>query len=86
MATDLTLHPLDTSPSSASFHAIPAVARKVALDLLLQAAKDMSHRQFIFITPQNLDSITPDPDRVRIHKLKPPERGQTTLNVTRAAR
>ena len=70
----------------AASHTNTALQTPQALDLLLQAAKDMSHRQFIFITPQNLDSITPDPDRVRIHKLKPPERGQTTLNVTRAAR
>lgn len=38
-----------------------AVSRKIALELLLQTAtsKAMEHRQFIFITPQDLSSVTP---------------------------
>ncbi|GMH47517.1 hypothetical protein TrRE_jg10257 [Triparma retinervis] len=57
-----------------------AVARKIALDTLVQCATAMVHRQFIFITPQDVSSLTPGP-MLKIIKMKPPERnGQTTIN------
>lgn len=49
------------------------LSRKIALDQMVDIAKQMSHRQFIFITPQDLSSLKPD-DCLKIHKLKPPER------------
>eukprot|EP00814_Leptocylindrus_danicus_P018555 CAMPEP_0116018644 /NCGR_PEP_ID=MMETSP0321-20121206/8768_1 /TAXON_ID=163516 /ORGANISM="Leptocylindrus danicus var. danicus, Strain B650" /LENGTH=1217 /DNA_ID=CAMNT_0003489071 /DNA_START=198 /DNA_END=3851 /DNA_ORIENTATION=- len=49
------------------------ISRKIALEQMVDIAKQMSHRQFIFITPQDLSSLKPD-DSLKIHKLKPPER------------
>jgi len=48
-------------------------SRRLVLQLLIHAAKKMTHRQFIFITPQDISSLKADPI-LRIHKLKPPER------------
>ena len=50
-------------------------ARKLTIQTLIHVAKKMEHRQFIFITPQDLSSVTPD-DKLKIFKLKPPERNQ----------
>lgn len=65
-----------------------AVARKVALSKLIETAKSeqMKHRQFIFITPQDLSAVQKYVgDNFKIHKMRPPERAdrglqQTTLN------
>ena len=51
------------------------VARKLALKTLIEISTEMEHRQFIFITPQDLTSIKTNP-KVRIFKLKPPARSQ----------
>lgn len=66
-------------------------ARKLTISTLIHVAKQMEHRQFIFITPQDLSSVNPEPDRVKIFKMKPPQRGQQaggptqqTLNFTQA--
>eukprot|EP00571_Detonula_confervacea_P004119 CAMPEP_0172311834 /NCGR_PEP_ID=MMETSP1058-20130122/15802_1 /TAXON_ID=83371 /ORGANISM="Detonula confervacea, Strain CCMP 353" /LENGTH=1228 /DNA_ID=CAMNT_0013025129 /DNA_START=30 /DNA_END=3716 /DNA_ORIENTATION=+ len=49
------------------------VARKIAMVNLVKVAKAMDHRQFIFITPQDVSNI-PTSDKVRIHKMRPPKR------------
>ena len=49
------------------------VARKIALEQMITLAKDMNHRQFIFITPQDLSNIQTDP-QLKIFHLKAPER------------
>jgi len=55
------------------------ISRKLALEAMIQMAKSMSHRQFIFITPQDLSNLPAD-RLLKIHQLKPPERGgQQTL-------
>lgn len=46
-------------------------ARKLTMQLLVHTAKKMEHRQFIFITPQDLGSLRPD-DKLKIFKLNPP--------------
>jgi chromosome segregation ATPase len=51
------------------------VARKIALQTLIKVSKEMEHRQFIFITPQDLSNIPTDP-KLRIFKLKPPARSK----------
>jgi hypothetical protein len=59
-----------------------AVARKTALDLLVNYASrpDMVHRQFIFITPQDLSYVQSRVSNTfRIHKLLPPVRNHGTL-------
>lgn len=48
-------------------------ARKLTIKCLIHIAKKMEHRQFIFITPQDLSSIQPDP-QLKILKLTPPQR------------
>ena len=56
-------------------------SRKVAMLTLLDMAKTLSHRQFIFITPQDLSAVHPS-DTVKIIKLQPVARlgpGQQTL-------
>ena len=40
---------------------------------LIHVAKQMQHRQFIFITPQDVSSLKADP-MLKIWKLSPPER------------
>jgi chromosome segregation ATPase len=67
------------------------VARKIALDTLVEMAKDMGHRQFIFITPQDLSALKTDP-RLKIHHMKPPARdgrvggpSQQTLDFTQSS-
>lgn len=49
------------------------VARKIALSSLVEVAKEMKHRQFIFITPQDLSSLKPDAS-LKIFKMRPPIR------------
>ena len=49
------------------------VARKIALTSLVEVAKEMKHRQFIFITPQDLSALKPD-NSLKIFKMKAPER------------
>jgi structural maintenance of chromosomes protein 6 len=50
-------------------------ARKLALTTMIALAKQMSHRQFIFITPQDLSDIKTD-ETLFIHHMKPPDRSQ----------
>jgi len=59
-----------------------AVARKTALDLLVQTAtgEDMRHRQFIFITPQDLSHVQGKiSDVFKVHKLGAPIRTEGRL-------
>lgn len=49
------------------------VARKIALENLINTAKSMENRQFIFITPQDLSNVPTDP-RLMIFCMKPPIR------------
>jgi chromosome segregation ATPase len=49
------------------------VTRKLTIDQLIKMAKEMGHRQFIFITPQDVSNVTPDP-QLKILKMTPPER------------
>jgi len=62
------------------------VARKIAMQNLVKVAMEMGHRQFIFITPQDVSSLETSP-QLRIFKLKAPVRSaavggaqQQTLN------
>ena len=55
------------------------VSRKVAMQELVDIARGMANRQFIFITPQDLSSL-PQSDILRVFKLNPPLRGQQTLD------
>ena len=48
-------------------------ARKVALKTLVSVAKAMEHRQFIFITPQDVSNLKTDP-KLKIFSMKPPAR------------
>lgn len=63
--------------------------RKLTIRALIHTAKQMQHRQFIFITPQDLTGIDPDP-QLKIFKLNPPDRfntvgpSQQTLNLSQA--
>mmetsp|Transcript_41102 Transcript_41102/g.46704 ORF Transcript_41102/g.46704 Transcript_41102/m.46704 type:complete len:1174 (+) Transcript_41102:96-3617(+) len=52
---------------------LDSIARKIALETLVEIALKLDHRQFIFITPQDLSSITPG-KKLKIFKMKPPER------------
>jgi len=60
--------------------------RKIALETMIGIAKEMEHRQFIFITPQDLSGLNADP-RLKILQMRPPVRrqvvggaSQSTLN------
>jgi hypothetical protein len=47
-------------------------ARTLTIKALIHVAKRMEHRQFIYITPQDLSIIQPDP-KLKILKLPPPQ-------------
>eukprot|EP01119_Soliformovum_irregulare_P015067 TRINITY_DN4195_c0_g1_i2.p1 TRINITY_DN4195_c0_g1~~TRINITY_DN4195_c0_g1_i2.p1 ORF type:complete len:776 (-),score=273.26 TRINITY_DN4195_c0_g1_i2:229-2556(-) len=55
-----------------------SVNRQISIQLLIESARDRPNRQFIFITPHDHSVISNSPD-IRIHKMHPPERGQSTL-------
>lgn len=56
--------------------------RKMTIKILINMAEErLKHRQFIFITPQDLSSVTPR-DTLKIFKLKPPERNQIAGGLT----
>jgi hypothetical protein len=63
------------------FAALSNQARKLTIKALIHVAKRMNHRQFIFITPQDLSSIQPDP-QLKILKLTPPQRHNTAGGLT----
>ncbi|KAL8797596.1 MAG: hypothetical protein Q9195_000413 [Heterodermia aff. obscurata] len=52
--------------------------REVSIDLIISAARASASRQFIFITPQSMSSVSEASD-VKIHKMTDPKRGQKTL-------
>ncbi|KAK2877827.1 hypothetical protein FQN49_001145 [Arthroderma sp. PD_2] len=56
-----------------------SVNRKMAIDILMFAARRSVGRQFILITPGSRSEITAAPD-VRVIELAEPERGQRTLS------
>ena len=55
------------------------VSRKVEMQELVDMAREMPNRQFVFITPQDLSSL-PVSDHLRVFKLNAPIRGQQTLD------
>jgi chromosome segregation ATPase len=57
---------------------LDAQARKIALKALNEQARAMDHRQFIFLTPQDLSSLVPD-DKLKIINMIKPVRGQQTI-------
>jgi len=61
-----------------------SVNRQISINLLIESARDNSHRQFIFITPHDYSSIKLGPD-IRILKMHPPERGQSSLGFSQAS-
>jgi hypothetical protein len=46
---------------------------------LVDMAREMPNRQFVFITPQDLSSL-PQSNHLKVFKLNPPIRGQQTLD------
>jgi len=57
---------------------LDSVARKIALDTLVSTSLALEHRQFIYITPQDLSSLKPH-SKLKLFKMSAPERGQMTL-------
>lgn len=49
------------------------VARKLTIDKLIMIAKNFPHRQFIFITPQDVSNVKTDP-MLQVFKMTPPVR------------
>ena len=67
------------------------VTRKLTIEALIEMAKSMGHRQFIFITPQDISNVKTDP-QLKILKLHPPARNnfaglhsQQTLDFSQAS-
>jgi len=57
------------------------MSRKIALDTMVQVAKGLEHRQFIFITPQDLSNLKTDP-MLKIFHMKPPPRSAAVGGAT----
>mmetsp|Transcript_29485 Transcript_29485/g.33811 ORF Transcript_29485/g.33811 Transcript_29485/m.33811 type:complete len:1212 (-) Transcript_29485:207-3842(-) len=51
------------------------VTRKLIIDTLIEVGQAMSHRQFVFITPQDVSNVNSSP-MLKILQMKPPERRQ----------
>ncbi|KAG7347822.1 RecF/RecN/SMC N terminal domain containing protein [Nitzschia inconspicua] len=49
------------------------VTRKLIIDTLIQVGQSMAHRQFIFITPQDVSNVESS-STLKILKMRPPER------------
>ena len=49
------------------------VTRNRIMETLVAVANEMCHRQFIFITPQDVSNLTSSPT-LKILQMKPPER------------
>lgn len=68
---------------------LDAPTRKLTIKMLIHLAQEkMAHRQFIFITPQDISDITSDP-KLKIQRMLPPKRhgavgglSQQTLNLS----
>eukprot|EP01091_Cochliopodium_minus_P014479 TRINITY_DN4917_c0_g1_i1.p1 TRINITY_DN4917_c0_g1~~TRINITY_DN4917_c0_g1_i1.p1 ORF type:complete len:1091 (+),score=400.24 TRINITY_DN4917_c0_g1_i1:47-3319(+) len=61
-----------------------AVNRRISINLMNESALEKNDRQFIFITPHDLSFLNnKDNPKIRVIPLRPPERGQTTLNFDR---
>ncbi|CAM9449347.1 unnamed protein product [Discosporangium mesarthrocarpum] len=57
-----------------------AMSRNIAIREMISFANNHRERQFIFITPQDLSTVTPT-ENIRIHKMAPPrDANQTTIN------
>ena len=52
---------------------LDSVTRKLIIDTLIEVGKAMSHRQFIFITPQDVSNVESSP-MLKILQMKPPKR------------
>ena len=57
------------------------VSRKLVIESLIQMAKNMEHRQFIFITPQDVSNVEVDP-MLKILKMTPPARNEVAGGLT----
>jgi chromosome segregation ATPase len=67
------------------------ITRKLVIDQLVEIAKQMVNRQFIFITPQDVSSVKVD-NMVKVLKMLPPNRNalagaptQQTLEFSQAS-
>jgi DNA repair exonuclease SbcCD ATPase subunit len=57
------------------------VARKQTIESLIHVAKGMQHRQFIFITPQDVSNVETDP-MLKVLKMTPPARNEVAGGPT----
>ncbi|KAI9666478.1 MAG: Structural maintenance of chromosomes protein 6 [Bathelium mastoideum] len=60
------------------------VNRDVSMKMMINAARRSVGRQFVLITPQAMGNVDGAED-VRIHKMRDPERGQTTISFGNGA-
>lgn len=58
-----------------------SVNRRMSIELLMSAARRSAGRQFILISPGAKEDFRMAPD-VHVQELRPPERGQTTLELS----
>ena len=57
------------------------VSRKLVIESLIMMAKSMNHRQFIFITPQDVSNVETDP-MLKVLKMTPPARNEVAGGLT----
>jgi chromosome segregation ATPase len=56
-----------------------AVNRRLSMEMLLEAASEKRHRQYIFLTPQQLQGVQLD-EFTKVIRMKPVERNQRTID------
>ncbi|KAF7299373.1 p-loop containing nucleoside triphosphate hydrolase protein [Mycena indigotica] len=57
-----------------------AVNRRISMSMLIDAANSSDRKQYVLITPQDMNNITPGPS-VRVQRMSDPERNQVTLSL-----
>ncbi|XP_033729269.1 structural maintenance of chromosomes protein 6-like, partial [Pecten maximus] len=55
------------------------VNRRISMDLMLNVAKQQLHRQFIFLTPQNMGELGIKVKGLNVFRMPDPDRGQDVL-------
>eukprot|EP00026_Physarum_polycephalum_P000990 Phypoly_transcript_00991.p1 GENE.Phypoly_transcript_00991~~Phypoly_transcript_00991.p1 ORF type:complete len:1091 (-),score=239.01 Phypoly_transcript_00991:83-3355(-) len=58
-----------------------AVNRRLSIEMLTEAGREHKHRQFLFISPHDTSHI-PQSSEVRVIRMRPPERGQSTIDFS----
>lgn len=55
------------------------INRRISMDMMMHVAQSQKHKQFIFLTPQNMSQLGISIPDLHIFRMPDPDRGQGTL-------